>query len=91
MGTKQETRPTPIPANTRPTTKRGSSLEAVCIAIPTEKTRHADMIPNFRPMMSATGEARRAPGEKKVNIENIGDLMKRFTDEGACRQNGYDE
>jgi hypothetical protein len=42
-------------------------------------------------MMSATGEARRAPGEKKVNIENIGDLMKRFTDEGACRQNGYDE
>jgi len=49
MGIKHETRPTPRPANTRPTTKRGIAAEAVCRMIPTVKIRVAKMIPHFLP------------------------------------------
>ena len=61
MGTKTDIRPTPIPANTRPTTKRGMASEAVCIATPIEKTAQAETIPHLRPRISATGAPNSAP------------------------------
>ena len=69
MGTSTEMRPTPRPAITRPTMKRGSAVDAVCIATPTEKTRAAKMMPNLRPRKSAAGAPRSAP--KKVPTERM--------------------
>lgn len=69
MGTMVETIPTPRPAKTRPTTNRGILVAAVCMATPTQKTRHAKTMPYLRPRLSEMGAPRRAP--KKVPRERI--------------------
>ena len=64
IGTNIETIPTPQPAKTRPTTKRGMAEEAVCMAIPAKKMRTARTMDHLLPRISAAGAAKRAP--KKV-------------------------
>ena len=64
MGTNIETIPTPQPAKTRPTTKRGRAEAAVCMATPAEKMRTARTMDHLLPRKSAVGAAKRAP--KKV-------------------------
>ena len=61
MGINSETIPTPQPAKRRPTTKRGTVEEAVCIATPAEKTRVARTTDHLLPRISAAGAAERAP------------------------------
>ena len=47
MGTRQETIPTPRPATTRPTTKRGRAVAATWKATPIEKTKAPKIKPNL--------------------------------------------
>jgi hypothetical protein len=69
MGIRIDKSPTPNPAIARPATKRPMPVDAVCIATPIQNTRAANCIPNFLPMISATGAPRRAP--KKVPADRI--------------------
>ena len=69
MGTNIETIPTPQPAKTRPTAKRGRAEAAVCMATPAEKMRTARTTDHLLPRKSAAGAAKRAP--KKVPADKI--------------------
>lgn len=60
MGTRVETRPTPMPAKKRPAMK-DPQLRAFCIPTPNEKMAVAAMIPHFRPTYCDIGEANKAP------------------------------
>lgn len=63
------TNPTPTPAIKRPTTMRGTEVEATWRMTPTEKTPHPVMIVVRRPIQSARAPAKRAP--KKVPAERM--------------------
>ena len=69
MGINMETIPTPKPAKTRPTTKRGIAEAAACIATPAEKMMTARTTDHLLPRISAEGAARRAP--KKVPADKM--------------------
>ena len=56
-----ETIPTPQPAKTRPTTKRGRAVAAVCMATPAAKMMTARTTDHRLPRKSAVGAANRAP------------------------------
>jgi hypothetical protein len=61
MGINMETIPTPKPAKTRPTAKRGIAEAAACMATPAEKIRTARTTDHLLPRKSAAGAAKRAP------------------------------
>ena len=69
IGTNIETIPTPQPAKTRPTAKRGRAAAAVCMATPAEKMRTARTTDHLLPRKSAAGAAKRAP--KKVPADKM--------------------
>ena len=77
-----ETKPTPIPAMTRPTTRRGTVVEATCRMTPMMKMIQPTMIVTRRPMKSATSPAIRAP--KNVPADRI-DTMRDCCEEGKWK------
>jgi hypothetical protein len=87
MGTRQETRPTPRPAKTRPTANFGIVVEATWIATPMENTKVERIIPRFLPSKSAAGAASRAPGRRKIRTK--GERGKCETDQRRCLRRGW--
>jgi len=72
---KADRRPTPNPATSRPTTKRGIAVDAVCRMTPIVKTKQDKSRPHFLPSRSPAGEAARAP--KKVPADRMDTIKLR--------------